>query len=154
MPGLAQLCLTLIKYFRFSWASPPLKHSKETNYEEECLKFPPSFIASRRGNVPLRASILSLGGTDENSRWLLLAGVDFPGFMWAGDRREDVRGEGREREARKEVEAVQGWLLGRHPESLRSSRTISREETHNCASPSTYLSVGWYEAIPREKNEH
>lgn len=31
--------------------------------------------------------------------------------------------------------------------------TMSREETHNCSSPSTYLSAGWYEAIFQEEKK-
>lgn len=115
MPGLAQLCLTLIKYWRFSWAPLPsvTPRSLTTRWNVE--------HSHPHSQFPREEM-------EENSnRWGLCASY-----------------------VREERTLRRGGLPFRHSDSLRSRHTISKEETHNCSSASTYRSAGWYEAIPRE----
>lgn len=165
VPGLAQLRWTLIGCWRFVETSPPCSQSGAKLH-------PPALVCRfrERERPPLSLQLKSRRNGQKRQ-----VTVSFRSHGWtlcvlhklvtdmrilAGRQRErgrERKGRGRKegrKNGRKEVKAVQpNQLPGRRLESLRFSRTISGEETHNCSSLSTYLSAGWYGAIPQEEKK-
>lgn len=129
---------------------PPLPPASQ----ERSCRLPPSFAASESERPSLSFHLksrrngqkLQVTATFRSQGWTLcvLCKLGRDERMLAGEvkRGREREGGGERKEGRKEVKAMQpNRLPGRRLESLRFSRTISGEETHNYSSP-MYLSTG------------